>query len=95
MARFRILVAVALLTSAAAVGAAETVTFTYDVLGRLTAAATTGGPNGGLFQGYALDPANNRTSYTVTGSPNAGRPDAALLVLPLSDYTLLPVEIPE
>lgn len=73
--------------------ASETVTFTYDTLGRLTIVSTVGGPNGGLQQTYVLDPASNRTTYTVSGSQNHGRPDAPAIVLPVNGFTIVPVEL--
>ena len=48
--------------------AAETVTYTYDALGRLVATTTSGGPNNGVSTGISYDPAGNRSTYTVTGS---------------------------
>lgn len=47
--------------------ASETVTYTYDALGRLTASTTSGGPNGGVSAGTSFDPAGNRTGYNVSG----------------------------
>ena len=52
----------ALAVPAAAAG--ETVTYTYDALGRLTAVSTAGGPNGGAAAATGYDPAGNRTSYS-------------------------------
>lgn len=48
--------------------ASETVTYTYDALGRLVASSTSGGPNSGVASGVSYDPAGNRSSYTITGS---------------------------
>ena len=47
--------------------AQETVTYTYDALGRLITSSTSGGPNNGTQAGTSFDPASNRTNYTVTG----------------------------
>lgn len=50
--------------------AQDTVTYTYDALGRLVATSTTGGPNGGTSVGTCFDRAGNRTRYDVrTPSP--------------------------
>lgn len=58
--------------------AAETITYSYDALGRLTGSVTSGGPNSGVSTGTSFDPAGNRSSYSVTGSTAAG--DVNLLV---------------
>ena len=47
----------------------KTVTFTYDVLGRLVATSTEGSVNGGLQTQTSYDPAGNRTNHTVSGAP--------------------------
>lgn len=52
----------------------ETITYTYDALGRLTAAVSSGAVNNGLSTGIAYDPAGNRTSYAVTGASGGGSP---------------------
>ena len=49
--------------------AQETVTYTYDALGRLIASSISGGPNNGTQTGTTFDPASNRTNYAVTGAP--------------------------
>lgn len=48
--------------------ASETVTYSYDALGRLVASSTSGGPNDGVATSTQFDPAGNRTNYSVTGS---------------------------
>lgn len=63
---------------AAPVQAAESVSYTYDALGRLVATTTSGGPNSGMAMGTTFDPAGNRTAYTVTGA------SAALQMTPLA-----------
>ena len=45
--------------------ASETIVYSYDPLGRLTGASTTGGPNDGLGVATGYDPAGNRTNYGV------------------------------
>lgn len=84
MIRSLILLSVLFMPSIAA--AADTVTYTYDALGRLVAVSNTGGPNDGVDSAIAYDPAGNRTSYGVTGvKPKAGR----AVILPLNGYTVI------
>ncbi|HEX8526166.1 Ig-like domain-containing protein [Allosphingosinicella sp.] len=52
--------------------ASETVTYSYDALGRLVGVSTSGGPNNGLTVGTGYDPAGNRSTYSVSGA--AGPP---------------------
>lgn len=56
--------------------ASETVTYTYDELGRLVAVATSGGPNDALAVSTTYDPAGNRTNYAVStgGTPPSPPP---------------------
>lgn len=61
------LAAVTLLLSQSA-NAAETITYTYDVLGRLTAATSTGSVNSGVNRSTSYDPAGNRTNESVNGA---------------------------
>ena len=72
------------LAAPAAAAASETVTYTYDVFGRLTAVSTQGGPGDGTAVSTAYDPAGNRTSYGVAGAGPAG---AAALTAPASGST--------
>jgi YD repeat-containing protein len=48
--------------------AAETITYTYDALGRLTAVQAAGGPAAGVQRNYQFDAAGNRTQVVVTGA---------------------------
>ncbi|HEX8225553.1 MAG TPA: Calx-beta domain-containing protein [Allosphingosinicella sp.] len=75
-----------MLPAACAVGAAEaaeTITYSYDALGRLTASSTTGTVNNGVSTGIGYDSAGNRTTYTVAGGsgppppPGGGDPPAS------------------
>lgn len=50
----------------------ETRTYSYDALGRLTAATSSGAVNNGQSDSIAYDPAGNRTGYTVTGATGGG-----------------------
>lgn len=56
-----------LISVATAASASETITYTYDALGRLVQVARSGTVNNGASAGYTYDPANNRTNVTVTG----------------------------
>lgn len=68
--------------------AASTTTYTYDALGRLVAASTTGTVNNGVQLGTNYDPVGNRTAYTVTGSPNGPN---RVVVVPLNGFTVIPL----
>ena len=61
-----------LLASAAPAVASETITYTYDALGRLVAVARTGTVNNGASASYTYDPANNRTNVTTTAPTGGG-----------------------
>ena len=84
-----------LTTSAALLGlsatgsafAASTTTYTYDALGRLVQASTTGTVNDGVQMSTAYDPADNRTTYQMTGST----PGPAVVV-PISGLTVIPLK---
>lgn len=71
--------------------ASETTTYSYDALGRLTGSSSTGSVNNGLNTAIQYDPAGNRTNYTVTGSSNNSPPAAAVIVVPLAGYTIIPI----
>lgn len=58
-----------LLLASASAQASETITYTYDALGRLVKVARTGTVNQGANACYTYDPANNRTN--TTSAPNA------------------------
>lgn len=51
--------------------ASETITFTYDELGRLVAATSSGTINNGQSVTAGYDPAGNRTAYTINGAPGS------------------------
>lgn len=51
-----------------AVHATQTVSYTYDALGRLTQVQIQSGPGSGTSGSYSYDPAGNRTQYQVSGS---------------------------
>lgn len=68
----RFFAATSLFALSAAAQAGETVTYSYDTLGRLTASSSSGTVNNGLSTTVAYDPAGNRSTYAVTGA--AGSP---------------------
>lgn len=57
--------------------AGETITYTYDALGRLAEAQSSGTVNNGQDVAISYDAAGNRTNYTVTG---AGPATTALMI---------------
>ena len=65
--------------------ASSTTTYTYDALGRLIQANTTGTVNNGLQMGTTYDPADNRVTYEVTGSASK------VVVVPVNGLTVIPV----
>src|SRR3954470_18540503 len=64
----RYLLATSAVAFAAAAQASETTTYSYDALGRLVSAASSGTVNNGLATTIAYDPAGNRSCYGVTGA---------------------------
>ena len=72
----------------------STETFSYDALGRLIKAETTGGQNNGETRELTCDPAGNRTSYAstcATGScAPAPTPTQALTPAPTPTLTPIP-----
>ncbi|HEX8642006.1 MAG TPA: RHS repeat domain-containing protein [Allosphingosinicella sp.] len=61
------LLAAAALTIAAAATAAETITYSYDTLGRVTKVVHSGTTNDGVETSYTYDKVHNRTGKTTTG----------------------------
>ena len=57
-----------------AADAAETVSYSYDELGRLIQTSKSGGPATGAQTTTTFDPAGNRTNQTTTGAPPAPPP---------------------
>jgi YD repeat-containing protein len=64
----------ALVLTASAARATETITYTYDAKGRLIKVERTGTVNNGVTTQYTHDHADNRSNVTVTGSPNNSPP---------------------
>jgi hypothetical protein len=60
-----------LLCTAGPTLAAETITYTYDALGRLTSTASSGSVNNGISTTIGYDPAGNRSNY-VSGTGGGG-----------------------
>ena len=54
---------------ASGAAASETVTYTYDALGRLVTTTRSGTVNNGQSSTVSYDRAGNRTNYTVSGAP--------------------------
>src|SRR3954452_6666083 len=74
--RSRLAFGTLLLISAAPAAASETITYTYDALGRLVAVTRTGSVNNGASAAYTYDPANNRTNVTTTAPGGGGMASA-------------------
>lgn len=54
--------------------ASETITYTYDVHGRVVEVKHSGGANGTTEIDYTYDKADNRSQVVVTNSPNPPPP---------------------
>lgn len=65
--------------------ASSTTTYSYDALGRLVQADTSGTINNGVQVTTTYDAADNRETYKVTGSKNK------VVVVPLNGFTVIPV----
>ena len=59
--------------------AAETITYNYDALGRLTKVEHAGTANDGVVAAYTYDKAGNRENLTVTGAAGAGSGSSIIL----------------
>lgn len=66
--------------------AASTTAYSYDALGRLVQASTSGTVNDGVQMSTTYDAADNRTTYQVTGSTSK------VVVVPLNGLTVIPFE---
>lgn len=72
--------------------AAETVTYTYDVLGRLMQEQYAGSINNALVVAQTLDANGNRTRLTISGSANLGSQfGGGVIVVPLNGFTVIPL----
>lgn len=72
------------------VSATETVSYTYDALGRLTGSSASTGPTSGTAAAIQYDPAGNRLNYSVTGA-NGSAPVEGVIVVPLNGFTIIPI----
>lgn len=70
----RLLVAGTLLFSSTPAWSDETVTYSYDALGRLVGVVREGTINNGIATSYSLDKASNRITVTTTGVSTAPAP---------------------
>ena len=66
--RKHLLTALLLASWGSAAHATETVTYSYDALGRLVTVTHAGTVNNGQQTTYSLDPADNRKTVTTTGA---------------------------
>ena len=73
-----------------AASATETITYTYDALGRVTNVNHSGSVNNGLQSQYQYDPADNRVNVTVTGA-SSNSPPSRVIVVPLNGFTVIPI----
>lgn len=64
----RYIALIVVLVLGAAAYATETITYTYDVHGRLVKVVHTGTVNNNLVSNYTYDPADNRNTVTTTGA---------------------------
>lgn len=74
--------------------AAETVTYSYDALGRLVRTVKSGGPSSGVDAQTSYDKVGNRTNMTVSGASNTPPPPstpARVIVLPFNGITIIPI----
>lgn len=82
--------------------AQETVTYTFDALGRMIGVTTSGGTVGEVEADYAYDGVGNRTTVSVkspngnggegpTDGTNSPESEPLYVVVPLNGYTLVRV----
>jgi YD repeat-containing protein len=70
--------------------ASETVTYSYDALGRLIKTVRSGGPASGVDASTQYDPAGNRTNVKVGGAQTSTPPTGrGVIVVPLDGVTLI------
>jgi YD repeat-containing protein len=81
---------VSMMTLTTAAYANETATYAYDALGRLVLTSRSSGPSSGVTTSISYDPADNRTTYMVTGS-NRPPPLGPVVVVPLNGFTVIPI----
>ncbi len=81
-----LVLSIAWLVGAPTANAASTITYTYDALGRLVQASTTGTVNNGAQMSTTYDAADNRSTYQVTGS------SSKVVVVPINGLTVIPIQ---
>lgn len=72
--RAHLLLAASAIALASVAEAGETITYSYDALGRLTATSSSGTVNNGVSTAVGYDPAGNRSSYAVAGGSGPAAP---------------------
>lgn len=70
--------------------ASETITYSYDALGRVVAVNHSGSVNNGIQANYSYDQAGNRTNVMVTGAAS-NSPPTRVIVVPLNGLTVIPI----
>lgn len=80
----------ALIASIPAASASETVTYSYDALGRLVTTVVSNGPANGVQTTTAYDPAGNRTNQTTTGADSGNCTFAAGDVEGTDEFSVYP-----
>lgn len=80
------IVAIGLISAISPSFASETITYTYDALGRLVKVAHTGTVNNNMQTVYTNDPADNRTNVATTGAPHS-----QVAVIPVNGLTVVPL----
>ena len=65
----KIVIAISIAALAATAMASETITYTYDVRGRLVQVKHSGPVNNNVTTNYGYDKADNRTLKNTTGAP--------------------------
>ena len=78
----------------AAASAQETVSYTYDALGRLRQSSASGGPNSGTQTSIDYDSAGNRSSYRIAGASGAPRTGLKIVAVPLNGFTIIAIPNP-
>lgn len=64
----------AMVLASAGTASAETITYTYDALGRMVRVEVAGGESGATQQTYEYDAAGNRKRVNATGGSSSGGP---------------------
>ncbi|WP_454886194.1 hypothetical protein [Sphingomonas oryzagri] len=62
------IVAIGMIAAISPTFASETITYTYDALGRLVKVVHSGAVNNNMQTVYTIDPADNRNTMTTTGA---------------------------